>query len=123
MNLLRIREPQPYYFTNFACYNIIPGNMSWREAYGHIRAWFKKNTWRVLTETSEVILQDGSQVHWGGGSLKDALIIIKEMPPTSKVSFDDAANIFEEIRTGRLEWGYRQSDGDFAMRAYVDVAA
>jgi hypothetical protein len=110
MNPLEIRETKSRHSVEFACYDVQPGKLAWREAYGLIRAWFQKNKWRILTETSEVIHQDGTRKPWGG-DLQVSLNIIEDI--------EQARTLFEEVRIGHLEWGFWQTDGDFPMKAYA----
>ncbi len=100
-----------------------PDGISLCDAYTKIRQWYKINT-PLLTHDSSGILQTGGSVTQRNYAkhAKAALDLVNSLPSESGLSEIEIRAILSEVISGKLEWAYHESDGDFKMAAYAHAA-
>ena len=100
-----------------------PDGISLREAYTKIKQWYKINT-PLLTQDSSGILHTGGLVTQRNYSkyANAALDLVNSLPDENGLSEVEIRAILSEVISGKLEWAYHESDGDFKMAAYAHAA-
>jgi hypothetical protein len=90
--------------------NAGPAGLSDKERYQRIRIWYQANVSRFTSR------QDGYGEH-----ARLSTDYIRSLPTPESASPEQIADLFKQVRTGRLEWAYNESDGQHNMAAYAGV--
>lgn len=89
--------------------NPIPQGISKADAYEKIRSWYQANI-SLIDDHEENYYEESREY-------------IRNLKPLESVSEEEMDEVFNEVRTGLLEWAYHQSDGEYKMAAYAISAS
>ena len=87
-----------------------PAGLSDQDRYERIRTWYQANVSRLA------LRQDGYGEH-----ARFSTDYIHTLPPPESATPEQIADLFKQVRAGRLEWAYHESDGRYKMAAYAGV--
>ena len=94
--------------------------LGWKFCYEHIRRWLIENKCRCkVTQQGVVILLQNGQETRPLEKGKMWLNKIDSLPPVSKATPKQAAELFCWVVRGYFEWSHWQYDGQFCMRDYA----
>ena len=85
----------------------IPNGIKPIEAYKKIRSWYQNNLSKLDGTTSS-----------GQRSIR----LIQNLPSADVIQPVEIKAVFREVISGKLEWAYHQSDGEYKMSAYAKAA-
>lgn len=85
-----------------------PTGLSIQERYRRIRSWYQANA-------STFAAQPGDR--WKHARL--SVDYIRDLPSPDAASPSQIEAVFKEVKAGRLEWAYHESDGQYKMAAYA----
>jgi hypothetical protein len=85
-----------------------PTGLSIEERYKRIRTWYQANVSTFAERPGD---------RWKYARL--SADYIRDLPPPESASPAQIEAVFKEVRRGRLEWAYHESDGQYKMAAYA----
>jgi len=85
----------------------IPEGLSKSDAYRKVYTWYRSHI-------SEIESKDGKY-------FKESAEYIRNLKDPDEVREDEIQEVFNQILTGLLEWGYQRSDGQYKMAAYASI--
>jgi len=94
-----------------------------REAYTKIRQWYRVNVPKFLDRPAkEIETGEFKIVRDFSASAKACFDLVDNLPDQSELSDIEIRAVLVEVISGKLEWAYHQSDGDYKMAAYAHAA-
>jgi hypothetical protein len=85
-----------------------PTGLSVQERYRRIRTWYQANVSKYAAEPGNL-----------GENAKLSEPYIRDLPPPESASPTQIEAVFNDVKRGRLEWAYTQSDGKYTMAEYA----
>jgi len=100
-----------------------PTQITIREAYTKIRQWYRVNVPKFLDRPAkEIETGEFKIVRDFSASAKACFDLVDNLPYQSELSDIEIRAVLVEVISGKLEWAYHQSDGDYKMAAYAHAA-
>jgi hypothetical protein len=100
-----------------------PTQITIREAYTKIRQWYRVNVPKFLDRPAkEIETGEFKIVRDFSASAKACFDLVDNLPDQSELSDIEIRAVLVEVISGKLEWAYHQSDGDYKMAAYAHAA-
>jgi len=100
-----------------------PTQITIREAYTKIRQWYRVNVPKFLDRPAkEIETGEFKIVRDFSTSAKACFDLVDNLPDQSELSDIEIRAVLVEVISGKLEWAYHQSDGDYKMAAYAHAA-
>jgi hypothetical protein len=100
-----------------------PTQITIREAYTKIRQWYRVNVPKFLDRPAKEIETGKFKiVRDFSASAKACFDLVDNLPDQSELSDIEIRAVLVEVISGKLEWAYHQSDGDYKMAAYAHAA-
>jgi len=100
-----------------------PTQITIREAYTKIRQWYRVNMPKFLDRPAkEIETGEFKIVRDFSASAKACFDLVDNLPDQSELSDIEIRAVLVEVISGKLEWAYHQSDGDYKMAAYAHAA-
>ena len=101
-----------------------PTEISIRDAYNAIRAWYQANTDRIATSGDRELASVLGEwrMPWICKNASSSLDLVDVLPEQDELSDLEIRAVLAEVIAGKLEWAYHASDGSFKMAAYAHAA-